>query len=78
MSSASASRRDGIITDINATQSATSKQPVGGISNNDIPNISALVNSLQADIKHIKNQLQNLPPFPQGSHHYFINISLCV
>ena len=60
MSSASASRRDGIITDINANQSATSKlnsQPVGGINNNDIPNISALVNSLQADIRHIKNQL---------------------
>ena len=65
MSSASASRRDGIITDINAVDSKmNSKQPTGGINGNDIPNISALVNSLKADIKHIKNQLQSLPPFP--------------
>jgi hypothetical protein len=60
MSSASASRRDGLITDINAGRSELSKinsQPTGGIATSDIPNITALVNSLQADIKHIKNQL---------------------
>lgn len=41
-----------------------SQQPTGGISSADIPNISTLVNSLRQDINHIKNQLQNLPPFP--------------
>ena len=42
------------------------QQPTGGIHNGEIPNISTLVNSLRQDISHIKNQLQNLPPFPQG------------
>jgi hypothetical protein len=58
MSSASASRRDGNITDNNASHrgdTMKNSQPVGGISSSDIPNISALVNSLQADIRHIKN-----------------------
>lgn len=55
MSSASASKRDGLITDNQHTEMP--KQPIGGISQSDIPNISALVNSLRGDIKHIKTQL---------------------
>lgn len=57
MSSAGASRRDGAITD-NHQMDLVPKmttQPVGGISSSEIPNIGALVNSLCADIKHIKN-----------------------
>jgi hypothetical protein len=30
--------------------------------------IGSIVKSVQADISHLKNQLQNLPPFPQGKY----------
>jgi hypothetical protein len=51
MSSAGASKRnDAMITD----NDAMPKQPIGGISSSEIPNITTLVNSLRSDIKHIK------------------------
>ena len=75
MSSAGASKRnDAMITD----NDVMPKQPIGGISSSDIPNITTLVNSLRSDIKHIKTQLQNLPPFPTGKcspHHHAFRVT---
>jgi hypothetical protein len=48
------------------TADEVNRQPTGGINSSEIPNITTLVRSLQADIKHIKTQLSNLPPFPIG------------
>jgi|APCry1669190327_1035288.scaffolds.fasta_scaffold303172_1 hypothetical protein len=53
---------------ITAGQSIEKLQTTGGIENNDITDIGTLVMSLRADIKHIKTQLQSLPPFPAGKN----------
>jgi hypothetical protein len=59
MSRSSANRHDRIITDQQRMEVVplNTNQPIGGIGNNEIPSITALVNSLRQDINNIKNQL---------------------
>ena len=44
----------------------------------ELQSINAIVGSIRDDIKHIKNQFDNLPPVPEGKYHhnlFVINIS---
>ena len=41
-----------------------------GISNN-VQEINQIVKSVKADIAHLKTQLENLPPFPEGKSERF-------
>ena len=39
----------------------------------EVQDIGSIVRSVQADIAHLKNQLESLPPFPQGKSKIIFN-----
>ena len=41
--------------------------------NGEVQDIGSIVRAVQADITHIKHQLESLPPFPQGKNARLFN-----
>ena len=42
-------------------------QKQSNANNANVQNLSAIIRSVRADISHIKNQMEQLPAFPEGN-----------
>lgn len=67
MGGASGRPGSGLIQDFKTGAGALyNTKPTGAITNADVYDIGVIVKSVKADIQNIKDQLEQLPPFPQG------------